>query len=826
MLKKRLLSISILFGILTNINAQVNIITSSTIRVGPDVVHRKFIAPSVPWSIDVLEIDISNPYIGIESVKADDRLYGSERVSSMASRKSYNGHLAVGAINGDFYGGGGVPINAQVINGEFLRSVEYNNKSNLGFDVDNYPMIGVTNFSGKLNTKTGIYNINGVNMTRQTDYLVMFNPYFGNSTGTNQWGTEVLITPISSWIANDTVICIIEQIEKGIGNMLIPENKAVLSGHGLAESFLNNNVQVGDTITLCLNLLPSFPKLNQLIGGFPKIVNQGENYVNQGYNQEGGPGHTYERHPRTAVGFSADSTKLYFVTVDGRQLCSKGMTLIELADFMIDIGITSGINLDGGGSTTIVVRDKVRNSPSDGSERFVANGLLAISSASQDSLFIIQIEPDNLRMFVGESVRFKASGWDQYYNPIDINASEIEFSVDDHLGYIDENGLFTVSFVNDSGWLFVNYNNLLDSAYIHLKSISRMSLSPKICVIDTIQTMNFRVVIVDEDGQGQYLPKDQIQWQSLNPVVGVIDSAGTFKGKTEGITEIVASCYGFSDTASVTVEICEGIVTLDPMDDTAIWSISGLNYDAQTTELSLVDTPRTYGTGSFKVDYQFTRLATERSYIYLNTDIHVSGIPESIEFDFLSDGAKHKAYVIVSDGDDELFRSFISGYAQDTTKFDTLSALTSNLVAIDPTSSLNYPIRIKQIQIRLGTSADVGEINSGTIYFDNLRIVYPSTAIDNPFNGRGIPEDFNLDQNYPNPFNTSTTIPFEIPQDGFLSLKVYDILGNEVAVLINRDILAGKYRIEFNGNNLSSGVYFYRIESGKFIDTKKILLIK
>ncbi|MCK4715382.1 MAG: T9SS type A sorting domain-containing protein, partial [Candidatus Marinimicrobia bacterium] len=322
------------------------------------------------------------------------------------------------------------------------------------------------------------------------------------------------------------------------------------------------------------------------------------------------------------------------------------------------------------------------------------------------------------------------------------------------------------------------------------------------------------------------LPQDQIQWQSLNPEVGVIDSLGVFKGKSEGTTEIIASCYGFSDTAVVTVEICEGIVTLDPMDDTAIWSISGLNYDAQTTELSLVDIPRTYGTGSFKADYQFTRLATERSYIYLNTDIHVSGIPESIEFDFLSDGAKHKAYVIVSDGDDELFRSFISGYAQDTTKFDTLSALTSNLVAIDPTSSLNYPIRIKQIQVRLGTTADVGEINSGTIYFDNLRIVYPSTAIGEPFNGRAIPEDFYLFQNYPNPFNATTVIPFRIEKAADVKLTIYDMVGNEVRTLVDEKMDKGSYNIDFDATGLATGMYVYRLETKGQTLSKKMMFIK
>ena len=90
------------------------------------------------------------------------------------------------------------------------------------------------------------------------------------------------------------------------------------------------------------------------------------------------------RHPRTAIGFSQDSTKLYLVAVDGRQPHSAGMNLHELADLMIEIGVHYGLNLDGGGSTTMVVRDSVMNIPSDGKERAVSNGLLIISTDPEE----------------------------------------------------------------------------------------------------------------------------------------------------------------------------------------------------------------------------------------------------------------------------------------------------------------------------------------------------------------------------------------------------------------------------------------------------------
>jgi photosystem II stability/assembly factor-like uncharacterized protein len=86
--------------------------------------------------------------------------------------------------------------------------------------------------------------------------------------------------------------------------------------------------------------------------------------------------------------------------------------------------------------------------------------------------------------------------------------------------------------------------------------------------------------------------------------------------------------------------------------------------------------------------------------------------------------------------------------------------------------------------------------------------------------------DFTLKQNYPNPFNPSTRISFSIPQNSIVTLKVFDVLGNEIETLVNRDLEAGSYEIEFVGKNLTSGVYFYNITAGEFTKTMKMILSK
>jgi len=105
-------------------------------------------------------------------------------------------------------------------------------------------------------------------------------------------------------------------------------------------------------------------------------------------------------------------------------------------------------------------------------------------------------------------------------------------------------------------------------------------------------------------------------------------------------------------------------------------------------------------------------------------------------------------------------------------------------------------------------------------------IITVNTATDVKTTGETIPNNFILMQNYPNPFNPTTTISFSLPTKSFVSLKVYDVLGNEVAVLLSDELPAGKFERQWNAAELPSGVYFYSLKAGSFTSTKKLLLLK
>ncbi len=113
-----------------------------------------------------------------------------------------------------------------------------------------------------------------------------------------------------------------------------------------------------------------------------------------------------------------------------------------------------------------------------------------------------------------------------------------------------------------------------------------------------------------------------------------------------------------------------------------------------------------------------------------------------------------------------------------------------------------------------------------TISSNNSKLVSDEELESHELLSTEIPNEFSLGQNYPNPFNPTTQITYQIPQDGHVSLIVYNPLGKKVKTLVNEFKSIGSYNVVFNAANLPSGIYFYKMQSGNFRKIKKMLLVK
>lgn len=172
-----------------------------------------------------------------------------------------------------------------------------------------------------------------------------------------------------------------------------------------------------------------------------------------------------------------------------------------------------------------------------------------------------------------------------------------------------------------------------------------------------------------------------------------------------------------------------------------------------------------------------------------------------------------------SNTDDEMFLHVLTS--------PSLPATEPTPVVGPVTGTQNDMSNFGRVALRQGTAS-----NAPVLIFDGIKVSKTwANVVSNIKNISQIASDFSLSQNYPNPFNPSTTIGFSIPSNGFVNLKVFNTLGQEVQSLVSGQLTGGTYKADLNGSNLTSGVYFYKLDftgnDGKqFSDVKKLMLIK
>ena len=783
-----------------------------SVQVGPGVTQYHQIIDSGPWNINIIKIDIQNPWLKFQSVKAGDKLMAFEKTSSMAARNNFEEHKVVAAINGDFYNTStGEQIGSQVANGQLLKVT--NDWLNIAFDIDKNPIIGMQNFSGSIITNDSIKSISGVNKVRNADELIFYNSFYGSSTSTNQYGTEVRVIPIDNWLVNDTIRCIVDTVVTGIGNMVIGNNKAVLSGHGISGAFLVNNLFKDDTIKVALNLNPALSKIEQLIGGNTWLVQNGI------VNQDNG-----DRHPRTSVGFNQDSTQFFMFVVDGRQPgLSVGMSYKELGDYMKTWGVHNGLNLDGGGSSTMVVRGSIVNSPSDiGGERSVANSLLLISTAPTGPLEYIRIHPKEVFALGGSSVNLAASGFDQYFNPVNIASGSLVWSCDPAIGTITQNGVFIAAFDTVSGYIFATVGEIKDSALVHLAKISEIFLEPNPVILHPGQSQQMTATAYDNYNNQILLQQTDFQW-TVTGGLGTISNSGYFTATNTGNGEIIAEIDSISGFVPLTVGTSATIM-IDDFSDLSGYTLTGTRVNLAQCSFITDSTIFISAPASGKLNYSLATGGT--SALYLNKEILISGSPEKLSIQVYGDGKKHWLRGEFKDKDNEVFLiNFTNGDPGidwlNTWKYIEVNLSDAVPSWINPNAFLTFPI--KWTRTYLVETNDTKKDN-GAINLDDFRAHFISTGVEEEFNE--VPTEFSLSQNYPNPFNSSSIIKYSIPKSSFATIKIFNTLGEEIETLVNTEKPVGTYEVNWNATNLPSGVYFYRFQAGDFVQTRKMILMK
>ncbi len=343
----------------------------------------------MPVKINLLRLDLTK--VRLDVVHALDAAIGLERTSSMATR-----HGAFAAINAGFF-----RLDTSIFAGDAAGVLQIDGKL---FSEPYANRIALLIANGKSETKIGFENVkienfikigrktlavSGINRQRGDDELIEYKPEFGITTLTSPGGTEIVIR-------NGKITKIIN----GNGSTVIPPNGTVLSASGkmrdelLRYSRIGVRVEVSSIFKQTIQCVSgsgysrdcdpfNLETVEDIVGGVPQLIKDGKIEITW-QQEKSSKAFVETRHPRTAVAKLKDG-KFLMVTVDGRQPgVSVGMNLQELAAFLLELGASEAMNLDGGGSTTMFLGGKVVNRPSDKEgERRVSDAILVFPRKKQ-----------------------------------------------------------------------------------------------------------------------------------------------------------------------------------------------------------------------------------------------------------------------------------------------------------------------------------------------------------------------------------------------------------------------------------------------------------
>ncbi|RHW40191.1 hypothetical protein D1B33_03685 [Lysinibacillus yapensis] len=465
-----------------------NKVAEEKLEVSPGVTHleRKYQSSTTKQVVNVLDVNLSNTYTELE-LGLPNPMNSLRTTSSLAKSYSTLGHRVVGAVNASYFLGNGVPANLLAQNNEIINygilgeGTESPTQNPIAFGIsktgnaiiDSY----ITDLNFTVNGKE--YNIDLINNERSANKTVLYTPD-QKTTKTNQWGTEIVV---SSATQNTEDLHFGDQFSGVVskvtafntpGNSTIPTDGFVISVQNkkLADE-LAASVSTGATVEVELSIDPKWMDAEYIIAAGPLLVKDGRTNISMSNSSL----FASSRSPRTAVAVDSTGKRVFLVTVDGRQDgYSNGATLPDLASYLISMGANNAINLDGGGSTTMVVREPggyyptLVNRPSDGSERRVSAILQAVNTAPQGTLKSMTLGNIPSEVVKGSTISLSVkSAYDQYLNPVEIDSSKVKWSVEGNIGTV--NGSTFTATASGQGKIIAEYEGLKVSKSIKVINV-------------------------------------------------------------------------------------------------------------------------------------------------------------------------------------------------------------------------------------------------------------------------------------------------------------------------------------------------------------------
>lgn len=511
---------------------------------------------------DVIRVDLSNPYVSLDVMTG--------KGGNLTTRQSTGGMAvetgAVAAVNGDYFntGGEGAPIGGQV-SGGVLVSTPSQLQGMFAFAVtkDRKPVIDEYTFEGLVTAEDGSqFPLSGINKGAYT-------PEGGASTYshanaayiyTDAWTAverpkNSSASPVEVLVENDIITQISAAGQGGLP-MAVPKGAYILRTHGLAAQFVTGHLVVGQRLMTNYSLRSKTTQqsldpasLQMMIGGHTILVN-------------GGKAATFSRstssiggyRARTALGYSQDGRYVYVIAAE-KNANSEGMSLTELQSFMTNIGVWKGLNLDGGGSTTMVDRPLAETSTTltfnteyGKEQRSIVNALGVYTSAPQGEVKGIKISGNSV-LLIGQKASYSLKGYDTYYNPIDVAAANPAWTASNGSATISSGEVTAVK----PGTVTLTATSGSASASTKVtvlggEDLTSLSVGTATAPLSAGASVSVPVTAVAKNGSTINVPNSALKWKFIGFKGSVADGTLTVDSVNPGATTgyAIARYDGFS----------------------------------------------------------------------------------------------------------------------------------------------------------------------------------------------------------------------------------------------------------------------------------------
>jgi exopolysaccharide biosynthesis protein len=562
----------------------------------------------------VMNVDLSNPNVAVRSVEAGNTVVdpADETVQSMGTRTG-----AVAGINGGYFdiNATGQPTGGSVVNGQIYKSPPAGYNAELSVLANGTMSIGQENFSGTIADGSVTEPLTSINIPSDATagHVTEITPALAASAQTLGSASTVVTGTVSrtGTSANTTQTFTVTGVSTGVTKVAVPAaGTEDLVAAGAGGTWLSSDVHVGDVVTIHQGLANGAgddDNVTQLVTAATQLVKDGAAYTDPTGQPPSGI------NPETAVGISKDGKHAIFVTLDGRlgESTALGVTPAQVTGYLLQHGAYNAVLLDGGGSTEIDARVPgtsgltTLNTPSDGAERPVANGLFVYTTATAagPATKVVANGGKAVETVPGATIPVNVYATDHEDNPA---AGTVTATVDPPSLGTWSGGQFTAKRAGHSV-LRARDGSVSTAVPIDVvSSLKTLTVSPDEPDLNNGQTQAFTLSGTDSAGNSVQVPAQAAAWSVADSSLGSVSAAGVFTAADSGggMTNVTATVGGTSASASVAVGSTATVV--DDMTNLSNWSHSVTNGATATFSEASGDVPQgDTASGAMQIAYNF-----------------------------------------------------------------------------------------------------------------------------------------------------------------------------------------------------------------------------